>query len=132
MEIDPVWCGQIAVTAFLAIAFLQSGADKWMDSKGNLEFLIGHFSKSPLAGTVVPMFWAVTVIESAAGVLCALGAVQVLLGLGTALAIWGIVVSIIAFLCLFFGQRLAQDYGGAMTIACYFPVALLGLMLFRL
>lgn len=128
---EPVWVGQIAVTAFLAIAFLQSATDKWMDSKGNLEFLTGHFANSPLAGTVVPMFWAITVIESAAGVLCAIGAVQVLLGMGKMLAIWGVVVSIIAFLCLFFGQRLAKDYGGAMTIACYYPVALLGLLLLR-
>lgn len=128
---DPIWFGQIAVTVFLAIAFLQSAADKWIDSTGNLEFLTGHFADSPLAGTVGPMFWAVTVVESAAGALCAIGAFQVLLGMGTGLAVWGIVVSITAFLCLFFGQRLAKDYGGAMTIACYFPVALLGLMLFR-
>lgn len=130
MNIDPIWAGQLAVTIFLAIAFLQSAADKWIDSKGNLEFLTGHFANSPLASTVGPMFWAITVIESAAGVLCAIGAVQVLFGMGTALAIWGVVVSIIAFLCLLFGQRLAKDYGGAMTIACYYPVALLGLLLF--
>ncbi len=128
---DPVWFGQLSVTAFFAIAFLQSGADKWIDRKGNLEFLTGHFAKSPLASTVVPMFWAITVIESSAGVLCAIGAVQILLGMGTGLAIWGIVVSIVALLCLFFGQRLAKDYGGALTIASYYAVALLGLVLFR-
>ena len=131
MEINPVWFGQCTVTAFFAVAFLQSAADKWMDSKGNLEYLTDHFSKSPLARTVAPMFWVITVIESAAGVLCALGAVQVLLGMGTGLAIWGIVVSIIALLSLFFGQRLAKDYGGAQTIASYYAVALLGLVLFR-
>lgn len=128
---DPVWFGQFAVTAFFAVAFLQSAADKWMDSTGNLEFLTGHFAKSPLAGTVTPMFWAITVIESAAGVLCAIGAVQVLFGLGGGLAVWGIVVATVALLSLFFGQRLAQDYGGAVVIASYFAVALLGLLLFQ-
>ena len=128
---DPVWFGQFAVTAFFAVAFLQSAADKWMDSPGNLEFLTGHFSKSPLAGTVTPMFWAITVIESAAGVLCAIGAVQVLFGLGGELAIWGVSVATVALLGLFFGQRMAQDYAGAVVIASYFAVALLGLVLFQ-
>ena len=128
---DPVWFGQCAVSAFFAIAFLQSAADKWMDSKGNLEFLTGHFSKSPLAGTVTPMFWAITVIESAAGILCAIGAVQVLFGLGGELALWGITVASVALLGLFFGQRMAQDYAGAAVIASYFAVALLGLVFFR-
>lgn len=128
---DPVWFGQCAVSAFFAIAFLQSAADKWLDSKGNLEFLTGHFSKSPLAGTVTPMFWAITVIESAAGILCAIGAVQVLFGLGVELALWGITVASVALLGLFFGQRMAQDYAGAAVIASYFAVALLGLVFFR-
>ncbi len=128
---DAVWFGQFAVTTFFAVAFLQSATDKWIDSKGNLEFLTDHFSKSPLAGTVTPMFWAITIIESAAGVLCAIGAVQVLFGLGGELALWGIIVSTLALLSLFFGQRLAQDYAGAVVIAGYFAVALLGLVLFQ-
>jgi hypothetical protein len=34
---------------FLAILFLQSGIDKVVDRRGNLEWLNGHFAKSPLA-----------------------------------------------------------------------------------
>ena len=45
------------------------------------------------------------------------------------LALWGLVVSLIALLCLFFGQRLAKDYGGAVVIASYYAVAILGLFL---
>ena len=74
-----------------AIAFLQSAADKWLDSRGNLEYLTGHFANSPLRATVSPMFWAITVLESLAGVLCGLGALQVLFGLGTIVALIGLV-----------------------------------------
>jgi len=42
------------------------------------------------------------------------------------------VVSILALLCLFFGQRLAKDYGGAVVIASYYAVALLGVILLGL
>jgi hypothetical protein len=129
METFPLWFGRFAVTAFFAIAFLQSAVDKVVDSKGNLEYLTGHFASSPLRGLVQPMFWAITVLEAVAGVLCGLGAICLLLGWGSGLALWGLICSIIALLCLFFGQRLAKDYGGAVVIASYYAVAILGLIL---
>ncbi len=128
---DATWVGQFAVTAFFAIAFLQSAIDKWVDSKGNLDFLTGHFASSPLKGTVAPMFWAIAVLESLAGVLSGLGALVILFGGGTGLALWGLIFSIISLLCLLFGQRLAKDYGGAVVIATYFGVALLGLLFLK-
>ena len=129
METFPLWFGRFTVTAFFAIAFLQSAVDKVVDSKGNLEYLTGHFASSPLRGLVQPMFWAITVLEAGAGVLCGLGAICLLLGWGSGLALWGLICSIIALLCLFFGQRLAKDYGGAVVIASYYAVAILGLIL---
>ena len=61
--------------------------------------------------------------------LCGLGALCLLAGCGTGLALWGLIVSLISLLCLFFGQRLAKDYGGAMVITSYYAVAILGLIL---
>jgi len=132
METFPLWFGRLAVTAFFAIVFLQSGIDKVVDRKGNLEYLDGHFAASPLRSLVLPMFWAITVLEVVAGVLCGLGALALLFGAGPKLALWGLVVSILALLCLFFGQRLAKDYGGAAVIASYYAVALLGVILLGL
>jgi hypothetical protein len=129
METFPLWFARLAVTAFFAVAFLQSALDKVADSRGNLEYLTGHFASSPLGGLVQPMFWAITILEAVAGVLCGLGALCLLVGLGAGLALWGLVVSIISLLCLFFGQRLAKDYGGAVVIASYYAVAILGLIL---
>ena len=129
METFPLWCGRLAVTAFFAIAFLQSALDEVIESKGNLEYLTGHFTSSPVRGLVQPMFWAITVLEAVAGVLCGLGALCLLVGLGSGLALWGLVFALIALLCLFFGQRMAKDYGGAVVIASYYAVAILGLIL---
>jgi hypothetical protein len=58
------------------------------------------------------MFWTITALEAIAGVLCGLGAIGLLLGLGPGLALWGLVFSTLSLLCLFFGQRMAKDYGG--------------------
>ncbi|HEY7492014.1 MAG TPA: DoxX family protein [Candidatus Tectomicrobia bacterium] len=129
MDTFPLWFGRLTVTAFFAIAFLQSAADKWRDRQGNLEFLGGHFASSPLRGLVPQMFLGITVLESVAGVLCGLGTLQILVGLGTGLGLAGLVCSILSLLCLFFGQRLAKDYGGAVVLANYLAVALLGLIL---
>jgi hypothetical protein len=129
MEALPLWCGRLAVTAFFAIAFLQSAADKIGDRQGNLEYLTGHFAASPLRGLVQPLFWAITVLEAVAGVLCGLGTLCLLVGCGTGLALWGLIVALLALLGLFFGQRLAKDYGGAVVIASYYAVAILGLVL---
>ena len=123
---DAVWFGQLSVSAFFAIAFLQSAADKWMDSAGNIEFFGGHFADSPLVGLVPMMFWTITVLESLAGVVSGLGAVMILFCKGTGVAVWGIALSTVSLLCLFFGQRLAKDYAGAAVITSYFVVALLG------
>ena len=129
METFPLWFGRLAVTAFFAVAFLQSALDKVVDSEGNLEYLTGHFASSPLRGLVQPMLLAITILEAIAGVLCALGAFCILVGCGTGLALWGLIFSLIALLCLFFGQRLAKDYAGAVVIASYYAVAILGLIL---
>jgi hypothetical protein len=129
MEAWPLWCGRLAVTAFFAVAFLQSAVDKIVDRQGNLAYLTSHFASSPLRGLVQPLFLAITLLEGIAGVLCGLGALCLLVGCGTGLALWGLIVSLIALLCLFFGQRLAKDYGGAVVIASYYAVAILGLLL---
>ena len=129
MEAFPLWCGRFAVTVFFAIAFLQSAADKVIDKQGNLEYLTGYFASSPLRGLIQPMFLAITILEAVAGALCSLGALCLLVGCGTGLALWGLIFSLIALLCLFFGQRLAKDYGGAVVIASYYAVAILGLIL---
>src|SRR5438477_13044106 len=64
---------QILTSAFLAVLFLQSGIDKIVDRRGNLEFLQGHFAKSPLAGTVPLLVTVITVLEIASGALSAIG-----------------------------------------------------------
>jgi hypothetical protein len=129
MEAFPLWCGRLAVTAFFAVAFLQSAVDKVVDKQGNLEYLTSHFASSPLRSLVQPMFWAITILEAGAGVLCSLGALCLLVGCGTGLALWGLIFALVALLCLFLGQRLAKDYGGAVVIASYYAVAVLGLIL---
>ncbi len=130
--VAPEAVGRFMVTAFFAIVFLQSALDKLIDRQGNLTYFQDHFKNSPLpSGAVALLFWGLTVIEAAAGVLCALG---VLLGdfqaRGFGVAACGVITAGAALLCLLLGQRLAKDYAGAAVVAAYFAVALIGVALF--
>jgi len=120
---------QILVTALLAILFLQSGIDKIAQRRGNLEWLKGHFAKSPLAGTVPALLTAITILEVAAGMLSALGCVLVLVTRDSTVAFYGAVVSAVAIIALFFGQRVAKDYAGAAVLVPYFLLALVAIYL---
>ena len=127
----PLWLVQVLCALFLAITFLQSGLDKVIDWKGNLGWLTGHFSKSPLRGVVPLMLATLTVLELAAGALSAAGVVFLVLSGATRVAMWGAALSGLSFVALFFGQRMAKDYAGAGGLVPYFLVSLVALLALR-
>ena len=120
---------QLLVSAFLAILFLQSGVDKIADRQGNLEWLKGHFAKSPLAGTVPLLFVALTILEVSAGVLSGIGFLALILAHNPAIAFYGAIISALAILALFFGQRMTKEYAGAAILVPYFLLALVAICL---
>ena len=120
---------RVLAAVFLGILFLQSGIDKVVDRKGNLAWLTGHFAKSPLAKHVPLLLTTITVLEIAAGGLSAAGAVEILTLRTTGVAFLGAALSGVSLVCLFFGQRMAKDYGGAAGLVPYFLVALAAIWL---
>ncbi len=120
---------QIFVSVFLAILFLQSGVDKVVDRRGNLEWLQGHFAKSPLAGMVPLMVFVITILELAAGALSAIGCALIILSRNSTIAFYGAIISAVAIIALFFGQRMAKEYAGAAVLVPYFLVALIAIYL---
>ena len=94
-----------------------------------MEWLKGHFAKSPLAGIVPVLVTIITIIELAAGALSAIGCVLVILFHDATVAFYGALVSALAILALFFGQRMAKDYPGAAVLVPYFLLTLLAIYL---
>jgi hypothetical protein len=120
---------QIFVSAFLAVLFLQSGIDKLVDRKGNREYLNEHFARSPLAGTVGPMFLVVTILEVAAGALSGVGCVLLVVSRDSLVAYLGAVVAGVNIIALFFGQRVSKDYAGAAALVPYFLLVIASIYL---
>jgi len=124
-----VYLCQIFTSIFLAILFLQSGIDKLVDRRGNLQWLTGHFAQSPLAKLVPLLLLAITLLELAAGALSAIGAIDLVFSHQSLLAFWGACVAAIAILCLFFGQRMAKEYAGAAILVPYFILTIVAIIL---
>ena len=120
---------QLLVSAFLAILFLQSGIDKIVDREGNLQWLSGHFSKSPLARMVPLLFTVLMIVEVSAGLLSAIGFLLLIISREAVVAFYGAIVSALAVLCLFFGQRMAKEYAGAAILVPYFLLTLIAIYL---
>ena len=104
----------------VSILFIQSGLDKVFDRRGNLEWLTGHFSKTVLAPLVPLLLVTITVMELAAGVLCATGIVYFLFTSSALLIFVASVIAAVSITALFFGQRIAKDYAGAAVLIPYF------------
>src|SRR2546423_4884601 len=115
---------QLLSSAFFGILFLQSGIDKVVDRRGNFEWLTGHFAKSPLAGMVGVLLAIITILELGAGALSAVGCVMIIITHDSTLALCGAILSGLAVLALFFGQRMAKDYPGAAVMVPYFLVVI--------
>lgn len=110
---------EVSILVMLAIVFLQSGIDKITDRKGNLDWMSGHFAKSPLKNFVPLLLSVVTLLEVSAGATAAIGAITLFTGGDTTFAEISCLLSITSFMALLFGQRMAKDYVGAQTIVIH-------------
>ncbi|MFD2563534.1 DoxX family protein [Aquimarina rubra] len=117
----------ITILLFLLITFLQSGVDKITDWKGNLSWLKDHFSATFLGNIVPLLLGTILIIEIITAIFCIVGIYHLIADNHTGFAIGAMFSACITLLMLLFGQRVAKDYQGALTITCYFIVAIFGL-----
>jgi uncharacterized membrane protein YphA (DoxX/SURF4 family) len=115
----------ILILLFLSVTFIQSGYDKVMDWKGNVEWLKVHFSKTAIRNNVPLALFTILALEIIAGILCVVGSIQLFVNSERSYGFYGAVFSCITLILLLFGQRIAKDYDGARTIAIYFIPAVM-------
>ena len=115
----------ILILIFLAITFLQSGYDKLFYWKDNVEWLKGHFAKTPLKNQVPLALLNILILELISGLLSVVGCIELFVNNGRIFGFYGAVFSCVTLLMLLFGQRLAKDYDGAKTIVIYFIPAIM-------
>ena len=126
IQIATKFAPHLLILMFLAITFLQSGIDKISDWNGNLSFLKEHFSKTFLRKSVPLMLSVVLFGEIIVGFLSIIGVIQIYISEVTTIGFYASVIAAKILLALLFGQRVAKDYAGAMTLAVYFMVTVFG------
>ena len=129
-NLTPLSRSQILISLLLAICFLQSGVDKVIDYRGNLDWLKGHFAKSPLKNLVPFMLNIITVSELLGGFLCLVGIFDFLINGTKTLIFYGFIINALSIIALFLGQRLAKDYEGAAVLLGYFMLIIIGILSF--
>ena len=117
------------VLAFFLIVFIQSGVDKIVDYKGNLAFLKGLFKAFFSPPLITLALISVTILEIISGVLCLIGIGDFILNDSSFIGLLGLITGSFALLILLFGQRVSKNYEGAKTIAIYFILAMIGIVL---
>lgn len=120
---------EILILIFMIITFLQSGVDKVLDWKGQIAWLQDHFKGTFLKGFVPLLLAFLLITEVVAGLLSIAGIYELAFNDNSSLALYASILSAIVLLALLFGQRMAKDYQGALTIVCYFMVVIFGVWL---
>ena len=120
---------EVLVLLFLIVTFVQSGIDKLLDWKGNVSFISDHFKNSPLKNSVPLLLGVILILEIIAGGLMIFGVYQLYTSGVKEIALLGIELCAVVLIFLLIGQRLAKDYAGAMSLAVYFLITLLGVYL---
>ena len=119
----------LLILCFFTIVFVQSGLDKILDKKGNLNYLNSLLKPFFSSLLIRFAFHSVTALELASGLFCLAGLVEYFFYSSSFFGLIGLVVGSLALLVLLFGQRVSKNYDGAKTLAVYFILAMAGIVL---
>ena len=121
---------QILSSIFFAIVFFQSGIDKVIDRKGNINFFENHFKNTLIHKIYAQALTALMLLELIAASLCAYGCIYSIVYKNTDFIFYGLLVTSFILLSLLLGQRIAKDYVGAADITIYFILCIITIMSF--
>ena len=119
---------QTLIAIFLMVVFIQSGIDKVLNRKDNLDFLKSHFSKTIFKNLTPVLLTILTILELIGGIVLAYGVFHALYFLDTIWIFNGFVILSLTLIFLMFGQRITKDYVGAADLVPYFILIMLGIM----
>ena len=132
LNYEPIEIVQILVSVFFSIVFFQSGVDKILDRKGNLDFFKDHFKDTPLYSIISPTLNILVFLELITAGVCLFGFVHGLIYSNTVYIFYGLLLSSLVLLMLLFGQRVAKDYIGAADITTYFILCIITIISFEI
>ena len=119
-----------SISVFLGIVMTQSGFDKIFNWEGELDFITGKFSKTPLANFSTFGLIQVTIFEILSGLLSLFGSIMALFYNDYSYGIMGLILATASLAILMLGQRLSKDYEGAAVLVPYYILTMFGLFVY--
>lgn len=120
----------IAVTliiCYLTLSFAYSVIEKTLQWQISIDYYRNHFQYSMLEKHIPSALVLVIIMECLSIGLSIIGLYKLYESNETETSLWGLVSIAITLLMLMTGQRIAQDYSGAMNITVYFILAVMGI-----
>jgi len=117
----------LSISCFFCILFIQSGFDKVLNWDEELKWVKSHFSKTIFNSSVPTLLFTLMLMEVISGIFFALNIINYFLYINNLIPFLSFILSTFTLLALFLGQRIAKDYEGAVSIAIYFGINILGL-----
>ncbi len=119
----------LCIYVFFFILFFQSGLDKIFNWQGELNWIQSHFNKTIFKSFVPTLLFALMLLEIITGLMCIVSVVHLFFPISDYFPFLALFFSSCTLLSLFLGQRIAKDYQGAISIAVYFGINLVGLFI---
>jgi len=129
MSIFNSFSAEILILLFFIITYFFSVIEKVTDWKGTVAYYSNHFDKTVLKKLVPLLLINVIFFEIIAILLLTLGLYYLVTENSFLVAKIGLEISALTLLMFLVGQRIAKDYPGAMNIAVYFILNIIGLYL---
>ena len=115
------------IISYLTLSMGYSVVEKIIQWQQCLDYYTEHFKKSFLKNHFKGAIIIVILMETACVGLNITGLYLLLNGGSKMFAIWGLLAISMTLIVLMTGQRIAQDFSGAMNITVYFMLTVFGL-----
>jgi len=129
MSIFNNYSAQILILLFFIITYLFSVLEKLADWKGTVAYYSNHFKNTILHKMIPLLLINILIFEIIAAFLLTFGLYSMVFEDKILIAKIGLELSAITLLQFLVGQRIAKDYPGAMNIAVYFILNVIGIYL---
>ena len=120
------------ILLYLVLSFAYSIIEKLKGWEECTVYYKDHFKGTALKNHVVPAIILVLVLEIISVVIGFVGLFYLLDSTQPNLAIYAYLTIVATLVVLMTGQRIAQDYSGAMNITVYFILSVLGLYILEI
>ena len=114
------------IVCYLTLSFVYSIVEKTIQWENCKDYYKEHFKKSFLKNHIPAAILLVILLELISVGLNTIGLYSLLQNGRTDIVLWGMLAVSLTLLLLMTGQRIAQDYSGAMNITVYFILTVLG------